>query len=74
MSIGNVRIVLMKFNKNTSMVGKKLAVNAVGNRNDVSRLQSIPYYKKHLKKVGPIRHCEPPHAHSPGVATGARQL
>jgi len=26
--------------------------------------------KKHLKNVGPIRHCEPPHAHSPDVATG----
>jgi len=25
--------------------------------------------KKHLKNVGPIRHCEPPpHCHSPGVA------
>jgi len=31
-------------------------------------------YKKHLKNVGPIRHCEPPHAHSPGVATVARRL
>jgi len=32
--------------------------------------------KKHLKKVGPIRHCEPPHAHSPNVASGtvARRL
>jgi len=32
--------------------------------------------KKHLKNVGPIRDCEPPHAHSPGVATGtvARRL
>ena len=35
--------------------------------------------KKHLKNVGPIHHCEPPHAahaHSPGVATGtvARRL
>jgi len=31
--------------------------------------------KKHLKNVGPIRHCEPPlHCHSPGVATVARQL
>jgi len=32
--------------------------------------------KKHLKNVGPIRHCEPPHAHSPGVASGtvARRL
>jgi len=27
--------------------------------------------KKHLKNVGPICHCEPPHAHSPGVATVA---
>ena len=27
--------------------------------------------EKHLKNVGPIRHCEPPHAHSPGVATVA---
>jgi len=26
--------------------------------------------KKHLKNVGPIRHREPPHAHSPGVASG----
>jgi len=36
-------------------------------------------YKKHLKNVGAIRHCEPPHApilhcHSPGVATVARRL
>jgi len=32
--------------------------------------------KKHLKNVGPIRDCEPPHAHSPGVDTGtvARRL
>jgi len=26
--------------------------------------------KKHLKNVGPFRHCEPPHAHSPGAASG----
>jgi len=30
--------------------------------------------KKHLKNVGPIRNCEPPHCHSPGVATVARRL
>jgi len=30
--------------------------------------------KKHLKNVGPIRHCEPLQAHSPGVATVARRL
>jgi len=35
--------------------------------------------KKHLKNIGPVRHCEPPHAlilhcHSPGVATVARRL
>jgi len=30
--------------------------------------------KKHLKNVGPIRHCEPPpHCHSPGVTTVARR-
>jgi len=29
--------------------------------------------KKHLKNVGPIRHCEPPpHCNSPGVANVAR--
>jgi len=38
-----------------------------------------PTNKKHLKNVGAIRHCEPPHAlilhcHSPGVATVARRL
>jgi len=34
------------------------------------------FNKKHLKNVGPIRHCEPPHAHSPGFASGtvARHL
>jgi len=32
----------------------------------------LSQYKKHSKNVGPIRHCEPPHAHSPGVATVAR--
>jgi len=32
--------------------------------------------KKHLKNVGPIRYCEPPHDHSPDVASGtvARRL
>ena len=36
----------------------------------------ISEYKKHLKNVGPIHHCEPPHAHSPDVASGtvARRL
>jgi len=31
---------------------------------------------KHLKNVGPIRHNDPPHAHSPDVASGtvARSL
>ena len=26
--------------------------------------------KKHLKNVGPIHHCEPPHAHLADVASG----
>ena len=32
--------------------------------------------EKHLKNVGPIHHCEPPHAHSADVAGGtvARRL
>ena len=43
-----------------------------------SGLQFYLTSKKHLKNVGPIRHCEPPHAlilhcHSPGVATVARR-
>ena len=34
------------------------------------------FNKKHLKNVGPIRHNEPPDAHSPDVASGtvARRL
>ena len=34
------------------------------------------FNKKHLKNVGPIRHNEPPHVHSPDVASGtvARRL
>jgi len=32
-------------------------------------VSSIDDNEKHLKNVGPIRHCEPPHAHSPGVAS-----
>ena len=28
------------------------------------------YNKKHLKKVGPIHHYDPPHANSPDVASG----
>jgi len=30
--------------------------------------------KKHLKNVGPIRHCEPPHAHSPGVTASRLRI
>jgi len=32
--------------------------------------QAVYKNKKHLKNVGPIRHCEPRHAHSPDVASG----
>jgi len=41
-----------------------------------ARLENDKNNKKHLKNVGPIRNCEPPHAHSAGVATGtvARRL
>jgi len=42
---------------------------------DRCRISTEPN-KKHLKNVGPIRHNEPPHAHSPDVAsnTVARRL
>ena len=45
----------------------------------MSRNEGNNENKKHLKNVGPIRHCEPPpalilHCHSPGVATVARRL
>jgi len=37
-------------------------------------LDQLATNKKHLKNVGPIRHCEPPHRHSPGgVANVARR-
>ena len=46
----------------------------MGASNKVTRL--LIQNKKHLKNVGPIHYCEPPHAHSPGVASGtvARRL
>jgi len=48
----------------------------------IERSRWLPYSckrlvnKKHLKNVGPIRHNEPPHAHSADVARGtvARRL
>ena len=48
-------------------------------QNSFTIKSSQRFNKKHLKNVGPIRHCEPPHAlilhcHSPGVATVARRL
>ena len=41
---------------------------------DAARLRALfpSSNKKHLKNVGPIRHCEPPHAHSPCVAVARR--
>jgi len=30
----------------------------------------MQFKQEAFKNVGPIRHCEPPHAHSPGVSTG----
>ena len=35
-----------------------------------ANLPPIATNKKHLKNVGPIRYCEPSHAHSPDVASG----
>jgi len=43
---------------------------------DTVRCKSIYNNKKRLKNAVPIRHNEPPHAHSPDVASGtvARRL
>ena len=48
----------------------------VGHQNKELTYLLTYYNKKHLENVGPIRHCEPPHAHSPDVASGtvARRL
>ena len=45
-------------------------------RDQQFRLQVNIGNKKHLKNVGPIRHNEPPHAHSADVTSGtvARRL
>jgi len=45
----------------------------------MTMMKLLPWNKKHLKNVGPIRYCEPPHTlvshcHSQGVATVARRL
>jgi len=42
----------------------------------LSRKSTTKKDKKHLKNVGLIHHCEPPHAHSPDGASGtvARRL
>jgi len=51
-------------------------VDKVMQLQNVSKMHFNWYSKKHLKNVGPIRHCEPPHAHSADVASGtvARRL
>jgi len=44
--------------------------------NNSSRSILLLQNKKHLRNVGPIHHCEPPHTNSPDVASGtvARRL
>jgi len=45
-------------------------------RQDRTWARGIPAWvcPKQLKNVGPIRHCEPPHAHSPGVAASRLRI
>ena len=53
------------------------ASQSVEHMHDCHAAEYITYTnKKHLKNVGPIRHNEPPHAHSPDVTSGtvARRL
>jgi len=51
------------------MVWFRTLVHILSHHSD-SSLSSVAQDKKHLKNVGPIHHCEPPHAHSPDVASG----
>jgi len=50
--------------------------NSLWNLTQSLNLKPFFSNKKHLKNVGPIHHWEPPHAHSPDVASGtvARRL
>ena len=41
-----------------------------GKGGDEKTERSSVHNKKHLKNVGPIRHNEPPHAHSPDATSG----
>ena len=47
-----------------------VTITSVTGTRDVAVSSQNRSNKKHLKNVGPIHDCEPPHAHSPGVATG----
>ena len=50
---------------------KAIGQASTNNLLKIKILCSINYCnKKRLKNVGPIHHCEPPHAHSPDVASG----
>jgi len=57
-------------------IDQTLKINRFILNTQCTRNRSLKFNKKHLKNGGPIRHCEPPHAHSPGVAssTVARRL
>jgi len=64
-----------QFPRGKCHVTRLSGVSAVSDE-DVLRGNCYRRNKKHLKNVGPIRDCEPPHAHSAGVASGtvARRL
>jgi len=53
-------------------VGSEIARLEVGplKKDFKSKEETQAKHKKHLKNVGPIHNCEPPHAHSPDVASG----
>jgi len=63
---------------NESLVATDLSAHTECQRNSETKRinKRNNLNKKHLKNVGPIRHCEPPHAHSKDVASGtvARRL
>ena len=60
----------------TTLHSVSMAPTAVQCSSDLSdRLRSVTWLTRPdsiSKNAGPIRHCEPPHAHSPGVAVARR--
>jgi len=60
----------------TSIPSRTLATISSQDKKHLKIYSPSGKFAERAKNVGPIRHCEPPHAHSPDVTTGtvARRL